>query len=95
MLTEFENNSCVCPVPVARENREERLAAKHAREKHILEHLEQLADFIAEVAMQFLPQTSGKPIVDVTLSSTEVPSKIVLRIDESGKVIDVTDVLSF
>jgi hypothetical protein len=38
-----------------------------------------------------LPETPGKPIVDLTLSSPETPSKIVLRVDDNCKVIDVSD----
>ena len=73
------------------EVRENSLEAKHAREKRILEHLEKLADLIEEAMTQFLPETSEKPIVELTLCSAEAQSKIVLRIDGRGKIADITD----
>lgn len=91
MLTELEGDSCAKPPPLAREKREEKLAEKHAREKRSFEQLEKLASFIEEAMAQFLAETSNKPIVELTLSSAEAPSKIVLRIDDCGRVRDITN----
>jgi hypothetical protein len=91
MRTEFENGDGVYALPLARQKRKEKLAEKQAREEHGLGHLEKIAAFIEDAMTHFLPETSGKPIVDLTFSSPEAPSKIVLRIDGNGKVIDVTD----
>jgi hypothetical protein len=89
MLAE-ENDSGVYALPLARQRRQEKLAEKHRREVHRLEQLEKIAAFIEEAMTQFMPETSGKPIVHLTLSSQEARN-IVLRINDSGKVIDVTD----
>jgi hypothetical protein len=91
MRTEFEYGDGVYALPLARQKRKQKLEEKQTREEHGLEHLEKLAAFIEDVIAHFLPETPGKPIVDLTLSSPEAPSKIVLRIDHSGKVVDVTD----
>jgi hypothetical protein len=90
MLTERENDNCICLLPRAREEREDCLAIKHASERRSLEHLEKMASFIEEAMANFLAETPGKPIVDLTLSSPETPSKIFLRIDDNGKLIDVS-----
>ena len=91
MRTEFENGDGVVAFPLARQKRKQKLEEKQAREEHGLEQLEKIAAFIEDAMTRFLPETPGKPIVDLTLSSPEAPSKIVLRIDDNGKVIDVSD----
>jgi hypothetical protein len=95
MLTELENDSCVYSLTLAREKCEKELAAKHVRGKLSHEYLEKLAAFIAETIAQFSPETSGKPIVDLVLSSARAPSQIVLHIDHSGQIFDVTEELPF
>lgn len=65
---------------------------KNKREKSTVSNISKRSPpFIEDAMTHFLPETSGKPIVDLTLSSPEAPSKIVLRMDDNGKVIDVTD----
>ena len=91
MGTEFEYGDSVVAFPLARQKRKQKLEEKQAREEHGLEQLEKIAAFIEDAMTRFLPETPGKPIVDLTLSSPEAPSKIVLRIDDNGKVIDVSD----
>jgi hypothetical protein len=91
MRTEFENGDGVYALPLASQKRKKELEEKQAREKHGLEHLEKIAAFIEDAMTHFLPETSGRPIVDLTLSSPEAPSNIVLRMGGNGKVIDVTD----
>ena len=95
MRTEFEYGDGVVPLPLARQKRKQKLEEKQAREEHGLEQLEKIAAFIEDAMTRFLPETPGKPILDLTLSSPEAPSKIVLRIDDNGKVVDVTDELPF
>jgi hypothetical protein len=91
MSTEVENDNCVYPFPPAREKRERNLAEQHARERLGHEQLEKVADFFMDAMARFWPETSGKPVVILTLSTPEVPSQIRLRIDASGTVIDATD----
>ena len=95
MSSTLEENERMYQPPIAREKREEDLTARHAREKLAHEYLEKLAAFIPEAMAQFFPEASGKPIVDLVLSSAGAQSKIVLRIDHSGRVVDVTDELPF
>jgi hypothetical protein len=91
MIADLEEADGVYALPLVRQKRKEKLAEKQGREEHGLEHLEKIAAFIENAMTHFLPETSAKPIIDVTLSSPEAPSKIVLRIDDNGKVIDVSD----
>ena len=91
MSTALESNSHSRPLLSAREVRETKLEAKHAGEKLVQEHLERLADFIMDAMTQFWPETSGNPVVNLMLSSPEGPSEISLRIDDSGRVVDITN----
>lgn len=91
MSTVLEFNSRSRPLSSTREVRENNLEAKHAGEKRVHEHLERLADFLKDAMAQFWPETSGKPVVNLMLSSPEGPSEISLRIDDSGRVVDITN----
>jgi hypothetical protein len=91
MSTVLESNSNSRPLLSAREVRETNLQAKHAREKLAQENLERLTDFIKDAMTQFWPETSGNPVVNLMLSSPEGPSEISLRIDDSGRVVDITN----
>jgi hypothetical protein len=91
MSAVLESNSHSRPLLSAREVRETKLEAKHAGEKLVHEYLERLADFIMDAMTQFWPETSGKPAVNLMLSSPEGPSEISLRIDDSGRVVDITN----
>jgi hypothetical protein len=93
MTTEFEDDGRLYSLSSSREKREQDLEAKHTRQKLGQEHVERFADFLRDATTRFWPETSGKPVVDLTLSSPEAPSGIKLRIDDSGRVIDVTDEL--
>jgi hypothetical protein len=66
----------VYALPLARQKRKQELEEKQAREEHGLEQLEKIAAFIEDAMTRFLPETPGKPIVDLTLSSPEAPSKL-------------------
>jgi hypothetical protein len=89
----LESDEGVCPLPIPREKRARDLAERQAHEKFAQEHLERIADLIAESMMQFLAETPGRPVIDLTLSSAAAPTAIRLRIDGSGKITDVTDEL--
>jgi hypothetical protein len=91
MSTALESNSHSRPLSSAREVRENNLEAKHAGEKRVHEYLERLADFLQDAMAQFWPEASGKPVVNLMLSSPEGPSEIRLRIDDSGRVVDITN----
>jgi hypothetical protein len=93
MTAELENDSRLYSLPSSREKREQNLEAKHAREKLGQEHLERTAAFLRDAVMEFWAETPGKTI-DLKLSSAEAPSEIRLRIEGSGKVVDITDELS-
>ena len=73
MIADPEDDDGVYALPLARQKRQERLAERHAREVRDLEHVEKLATFIKDAIVHFLPEMSGKPIVDLTLSSPEAP----------------------
>ena len=89
--TVLQSNNHSRPLSSAREVRENNLEAKHANEKRAHEHLERLADFLKDALAQFWPETSGKPVVNLMLSSPEGPAEIRLRIDDSGRVVDITN----
>jgi hypothetical protein len=89
MSNVLESNSHSLPLSSAREVRENNLEAKHANEKRVHEHLERLADFVKDAMTQFWPETSGKPVVNLMLSSPEAQSQIRLRIDDSGTAVDI------
>ena len=91
MRTEFEYGDGVVAFPLARQKRKQKLEEKQAREEQALEQLEKIAAFIEDAMTRFLPETPGKPIVNLTLSSPETPSEIVLRVDDKCKIIDVSD----
>jgi hypothetical protein len=91
MSTVLESSSHSRPLLSAREVRETNLEAKHAGEKRAQEYLERLADFLEDAMTQFWPETSGKPVVNLTLTSPDGPSEISLRIDDSGRVVDITN----
>jgi hypothetical protein len=95
MKTELENESCLSRLNLAREKRQENLAAKQSHEKLCLGYLEKLAEFIEDTMKQFLAEAPGKPIVDLTLSAAAAPVEIRLRIDGDGRIFDVTDELPF
>jgi hypothetical protein len=90
MPTEFEYGDGVIALPLARHKREQNLKEKQAREGQALEQFEKIAALIEDAITRFFPETPGKPIVDLTLSSPATPSKIFLRIDDNGKLIDVS-----
>jgi hypothetical protein len=90
MLVE-ENDNRVDALPFARQKRKTQLAEKQAREGHGLEHLERIAAFIEGAMTEFMSETSGKPVVHVTLSSPQVPLNIVLRVNDNGEVIHISD----
>ena len=91
MGTEFEYGDSVVAFPLARQKRKQKLEEKQAREEQALEQLEKIAALIEDAITRFLPETPGKQIVHLTLSSPETPSEIVLRVDDNRKVIDVSD----
>lgn len=90
MSTELKTGSKSRPLPSAREVRGSNLEAKHARERLAHSYLEYVADFIRDALSNFWAETLGKPVVNLTLSSPECPSEIRLRIDDTGRTVDVT-----
>jgi hypothetical protein len=90
MSTELETNSHSRPQS-ARELRERNLQEKQAYEKYVLDRLESVGDFLKAAMVHFWPETSGKPVIDLTLSSPEWPSKITLRLGGDNRFIDATD----
>ena len=94
MTTQFEDDSRLYSLTSSREKREQNLEARHAREKLGQEYLERIAVLLRDTVMEFWAETPGKTNVDLTLSSPEAPSEIRLRIEGSGKVVDITDELS-
>jgi hypothetical protein len=91
MTSEAGNEGCLSHLSFAREKRQGKLEAKQSHEKTCLRYLEKLAEFIQDSMTQFLAEASGKPIVELTLSAAAAPLQIRLRIDDSGRVIDVAD----
>ncbi len=95
MSAKFEYDEDASPRSSAREKRQENLEARYAREKSILEHLEKTAVFFEESMSNFRGETSGAPIFDVTISSSESQLEIRLRVNSRGRLIEITDECPF
>jgi hypothetical protein len=93
-MSSLENDEETCCLPNAREKRAQDLGQKQAREKLGQEHLEKIARLFRDALAEFWAGAPGKPVVDLTLSSPEAPSGMRIRIDDSGRVVDVSDELS-